>query len=186
MRYVQMSPVEAIRVTPITTEREIREFARDYRVPAWLLGSDGWWLVKLESGAVREVSVSDFSAHYRDITTSVLPIEGHCPMCAASLVRDLSGVILCSEANECPDPLAASEVLRDTELEHIVEIDRIGGYRVKHPIRERIADEILNCAIHEQLGVVRVEAGRYRAVPRSTDSDTAALHEAQFVLVRAE
>jgi hypothetical protein len=49
---------------------------------------------------------------------------------------------------ECPNPSAAQQLLSDNETEHIVRFNERGFFNVKHPLRERIDGELLDCPIH--------------------------------------
>jgi hypothetical protein len=80
-------------------------------------------------------------------------ITGYCPMgCGETLIRDRLlnvvpgapiGAIRCN-APDCPRPTAVAEILADPETEHVVVLDH-GGFSVKHPLRERLDDELLGC-----------------------------------------
>ena len=95
------------------------------------------------------------------------PVEGWCPVgCGPTLETSAAdGRIRCA-APECPRPTAAAEILADRETEHIVEFDEI-GFTIRHPLRERLDDALLQCVLHAQLA--RLDnpptpgLGRYRA-----------------------
>jgi hypothetical protein len=77
-------------------------------------------------------------------------VSGYCPMgCGATLFLGSGGYVTCSWIN-CPNPAAVSDLLEDRETEHIATLDG-SSFTVKHPLRERIADEILTCALPEYL-----------------------------------
>lgn len=57
------------------------------------------------------------------------------------------GVLRCWR-EECPDPDAANRLLSDAEIHHVVRFDSNGYFNVKHPLRERIDSELLDCSIH--------------------------------------
>lgn len=87
-------------------------------------------------------------------------IDGYCPACgqASLFVRNGQGVADLSDRHvrcinrECPDSEAAHKVLQDPEIHHIVRFDDRGYFNVKHPLRERIDSELLDCRIHEEVG----------------------------------
>lgn len=91
-------------------------------------------------------------------------VKGYCPMgCGPSLFRAPSGHITCSYV-ECPNPSAASDVLADPEVEHVVEFKEDAFY-VLHPLRERLEGWLFDCPVHRQISDLSgppVEPGRYR------------------------
>jgi hypothetical protein len=80
----------------------------------------------------------------------VIRVEGNCPMgCGRTLhVEEATAAnkVICWGA-ECSDPLAAHKILGDSETEHVVRFDG-GGFTVRHPLRERLGDELMNCRLH--------------------------------------
>lgn len=98
-----------------------------------------------------------------------LPVRGYCPMgCGATLICGRpDGAVLCSSTG-CPRPSAAGELLDDRETEHIVELHE-DDFTIRHPLRERLDDELMTCDIHAQLratdGPPR-PPGRYRLTVR--------------------
>lgn len=77
-------------------------------------------------------------------------IEPRCPMCNHPLAYEKSyGYLICTWG-DCPRPTAAAELLSEGETEHIVTL-RANGYSVKHPIRERLDDALLDCWLAEQV-----------------------------------
>lgn len=69
-----------------------------------------------------------------------------CPMgCGATLHLMPVGVIRCL-ARKCPEPMAASMILADEETEHVV-VYKGGTYVVRHPLRERIGDALVECEL---------------------------------------
>lgn len=74
-------------------------------------------------------------------------VEGYCPACGAhSLMLASGGHVTCG-ALRCPDPCAADTILSEQETEHIV-VFTAEGFTVKHPLRERVNDELLTCELH--------------------------------------
>jgi hypothetical protein len=76
-------------------------------------------------------------------------IHGYCPMgCGETLFVD-DDQITCLSSN-CPRPDAVSIILSDNEIEHIVVIGQ-KDFTVKHPLRERLDNELLECDLFEHL-----------------------------------
>jgi hypothetical protein len=77
-------------------------------------------------------------------------VPGYCPMgCGQTLFAASGGHITCSWI-ECPDPCAVDTILSDPETHHIVTL-REDDFSVKHPLRERVADALLTCAVHGRI-----------------------------------
>lgn len=80
----------------------------------------------------------------------MIRIEGNCPMgCGPTLQAEESraeGTVICM-AMDCPEPLAAHRILADSESEHIVRFDG-GGFTIRHPLRERLGDELMDCGLY--------------------------------------
>jgi hypothetical protein len=96
-------------------------------------------------------------------------LEGHCPMgCGPTLVvAHGEREARCASA-ACPRPRAAAEILEDQEAEHIITIDR-SGFTLRHPLRERLDDALLECSLHALLASAYpadVAPGRYRITAR--------------------
>jgi len=96
------------------------------------------------------------------------PLDGvFCPACGREDLYFEEGFgtekgnrILCGYSSDCPRPTAASEILSDPEIHHIVRFDPDSGtFNVKHPLRERIGGELLDCTIHEVV-LDAIEDGR--------------------------
>lgn len=72
--------------------------------------------------------------------------------------------IACDNA-ECPRPTAAMDVLSDPDLiDHMVDLSEL-GFSLKHPLRERLDNELNRCGLHEWLQGCEVSPqpqGRYR------------------------
>ncbi len=95
-------------------------------------------------------------------------IVGYCPMgCGRTLFVGDGGYITCSFV-ECPEPDAVSTLLEDRETEHVVEFGE-STFTVRHPLRERLRDEVLTCDLHRfcaDLPGPPPQLGRYRTLPR--------------------
>lgn len=98
-------------------------------------------------------------------------VKGYCPMgCGQTLVHD-SGEVVCTDY-QCPRPWASTELLNDPETGHVVDLDE-HGFTVRHPLRERLDDELLSCDLHEWLVCNRppVQLGlRYRVAGNPGDA----------------
>lgn len=93
--------------------------------------------------------------------------------CGKTLFVGNGGHITCSWV-QCPNPAAVDEILANAETEHIVEIvgNKPPEVRVKHPLRERVNDELFECELYaECLSVMHsrrpIKSGTYRV--RRTD-----------------
>jgi hypothetical protein len=77
----------------------------------------------------------------------------------------MGGHITCSHL-ECPRPTAVDELLQDKDVDHIVHFEG-NGFTVRHPILERLDDQLLDCKLHLWIADTwpDVPPGRYRAVP---------------------
>ena len=91
-------------------------------------------------------------------------VEGYCPMgCGRTLFLGNSGYVTCSWL-ECSNPSAASRVLCEPEVEHIVVI-REGDFTIQHPLRERLDGDMFDCELHRWLTAREgppAALGRYR------------------------
>ena len=77
-------------------------------------------------------------------------IAGYCPACGgSSLFVAEGGYITCSRA-DCPEPTAVADILDDRETEHLVDLTE-DNFTVRHPLRERLRDELLRCDLHHYL-----------------------------------
>lgn len=96
-------------------------------------------------------------------------VAGYCPMgCGSTLFLGAGGYVTCSDL-ECPRPDAATTILDDAEHEHIVEIGP-RTFTVRHPLRERLDDQLMDCALHDWLRARSgqpAQPGRYRVLWRS-------------------
>ncbi len=96
---------------------------------------------------------------------TVIRIEGFCPEgCGRTLqVEEMQARnrIICM-ADGCPSPLSMHQIANDEETEHIVEFDE-AGFTIRHPLRERVTDLLLNCLLHQECAEHPDLMGRYRA-----------------------
>lgn len=101
-------------------------------------------------------------------------IKGYCPVgCGPTLKRRPEDDRIVCQDGRCPRPYAVSELLDDQETEHIV-LFSVGGFTIRHPLRERLGDDLLRCMLNDFLGALSaspVPNGRYR-VTWSKESQT--------------
>jgi hypothetical protein len=95
-------------------------------------------------------------------------VAGFCPMgCGSTLILGEGGMVGCSSPG-CPRPSAVTEILSDPETAHVVAVHG-DGWTAKHPLRERLGDDLLLCDLAAaMLEGVPSPPGRYRVrrVPR--------------------
>lgn len=78
-------------------------------------------------------------------------VAGTCPMgCGETLFLGAGGHVTCS-ALTCANPCAVDEILTRGELGHIVRVDEF-NYALKHPLAERIKDDLFDCDLNRYLG----------------------------------
>jgi hypothetical protein len=65
--------------------------------------------------------------------------------CGSTLFLD--GQNLQCSSHTCPRPDAASELLADSETEHLVTFGAT-DFTIRHPLRERLGEDLNNCALH--------------------------------------
>jgi hypothetical protein len=91
-------------------------------------------------------------------------VQGHCPACGrSSLFLGAGGRVTCAILT-CPRPSAVDEILADREVEHVVELTGT-GFTVRHPLRERLDDALMDCDLHTRIAASAgppVTPGRYR------------------------
>lgn len=91
-------------------------------------------------------------------------VAGHCPMgCGQTLFLGDAGFVTCSR-DVCPEPDAVSTLLDDRETEHLVRLTE-DGFTVRHPLRERLRDQLMECSLTEHvrnLSPERVVPGLWR------------------------
>jgi hypothetical protein len=104
------------------------------------------------------------------VMPGVTRVQGHCPACgSASLFLGDGGYVTCGRL-DCSCRSAASDILAERETEHVV-VFKAGSFTVKHPLRERINDELLTCELHayiSRLDGPPTMPGVYRAVMGET------------------
>lgn len=90
-------------------------------------------------------------------------VRGYCPMgCGESLVLEAAR-IRCDDF-ACRNRDAVHEILSNSETEHIVVLAE-DDFTIKHPLRERIEDELFECPVHQALHALNgppEEPGTYR------------------------
>lgn len=91
-------------------------------------------------------------------------VQGCCPLgCGPTLFLFPDGVVACG-APACPEPDAVTSILADQETHHVVVIGAV-SFTVRHPLRERLRDELMSCDLHEWLSCLDgppQPPGRYR------------------------
>ena len=97
------------------------------------------------------------------MTTKVV---GYCPMgCGETLFLGDGGYITCALLR-CPRPDAATVILDDGEVHHIVSVEE-SAFAVQHPLRERLDGDLFRCSLHgwltEQSGPPKTP-GTYRVL----------------------
>lgn len=84
------------------------------------------------------------------MTASDRTVQGFCPVCGwESLVLMAEGHVTCCRL-DCPRPDAVTEILSEKETGHIVWL-RDDDFTIRHPLRERLGDELLTCRLHADL-----------------------------------
>jgi len=77
-------------------------------------------------------------------------VYGYYPMgCGRTLRLGAGGFLFCSNKT-CPRPGAAAAILADSQTEHVVAL-RQKGFNIKHPLRERLDDQLLACKLDDYL-----------------------------------
>lgn len=77
-------------------------------------------------------------------------VTGYCPMgCGPTLFLGAGGYVTCSR-DVCPHPVAASEILGDAEVHHIVKLNQ-ATFTVRHPLREWLSGELMHCSLYDWL-----------------------------------
>jgi hypothetical protein len=76
-------------------------------------------------------------------------VKGVCPACGARELelRKVERTVFCI-ARGCPDRDAVQKILNDSEIHHTVRFDSSGFFNAKHPLRERVDAELLDCEVH--------------------------------------
>lgn len=80
-------------------------------------------------------------------------LAGHCPHgCGQVLYVDDAQIdtegnrVVCMGEN-CPDPQAVHRILADAQTDHRVHFSGT-GFTIRHPLRERIDDALMDCELH--------------------------------------
>lgn len=76
-------------------------------------------------------------------------VKGHCPVCGASELFLCHGKVVCANTS-CSRPTAAHELLQDDETGHIMSVGP-REFTLRHPIRERLDDALMNCQLHQHM-----------------------------------
>jgi hypothetical protein len=93
-----------------------------------------------------------------------------CPMgCGETLsIPDHKSSRLVCRNLDCVRPDAASVILSDSETEHVVKLEAT-RFTIRHPLRERLDDELMRCSLHSWLtsqDEPPCDPGRYRVTWR--------------------
>lgn len=74
-----------------------------------------------------------------------MKVNGYCPMgCGRTIYTNVMGEVHCADPG-CPRFDAVDQILNEQETEHVVRLS-YDGWSMKHPLRERLDDELLHCA----------------------------------------
>jgi hypothetical protein len=78
-------------------------------------------------------------------------VRGKCPMgCGETLFLGSGGYVTCS-LDRCPNPTAMCDVMLDhAEPWHVVVLEA-GTFKILHPLRERLGEDLFDCALHTYL-----------------------------------
>lgn len=98
-----------------------------------------------------------------EVAGSALSVDGFCPECGEQTLVLVGSRLQC--VNEvCPKWDAAHALLQDREVRHVVQVGQ-AGWTVRHPLVERIDDELMVCGLHAHLDRIlrhnRPPVGRY-------------------------
>jgi hypothetical protein len=93
-------------------------------------------------------------------------VAGYCPMgCGQTLGTDAAGQVFCWH-QDCVRPDAVALILDQSEVEHLVTVQPDHSWTVRHPLRERIQEELEKCALHRDMVVLGLadtkNPGQYR------------------------
>ena len=100
-------------------------------------------------------------------------VGAHCPMGCGQTLFVLTGNHIMCDNPTCPDYTVVSDILADPETEHIVTLEH-DDFAIKHPLRERVGDELLNCQLHVSIAALDgppAPTGTYR-VTNTTPAGT--------------
>ncbi len=95
-------------------------------------------------------------------------VAGSCPACGrGALVLSPAGEVTCTHLG-CNDPGIVARLLSDPDQRsHIVTLWP-GTFALRHPLAERLDDELAECPLHtwlQSLSGPPARSGRYRAMP---------------------
>jgi hypothetical protein len=99
------------------------------------------------------------------VTADPFAVDGYCPMGCGRTLFLADGVVVCSW-QQCPRRDAVTDLLADKETEHVVQFGA-DTFTVRHPLRERLDDALMDCELHDDLAAMAgppVRPGKYRAV----------------------
>lgn len=79
-------------------------------------------------------------------------VQGYCPACGQQKLHVHSevGMIHCLNP-KCPDSGAANKILQDPEVEHVVTFKGEGSWVTRHPLKERVGNQLVECEVHDLL-----------------------------------
>jgi hypothetical protein len=105
-----------------------------------------------------------------------IDMQGKCPMgCGRTLhYSSGSGFVVCMN-KDCPDDGAVNKLLADPEAGHIVVLNEF-DFDLKHPLRERIDDELFDCHVYRVLTAAKAPPqalGRWRVTDTTGDDPKA-------------
>jgi Family of unknown function (DUF6085) len=107
------------------------------------------------------------------VTALQRDVAGYCPMgCGETLALMADGHVTCRKL-ACPHPDSVSELLADSEAGHIVWL-RFDDFTIRHPLRERLGDELLDCTLHADVAGgdgPPLPPGKYRVPAGATVAD---------------
>lgn len=121
----------------------------------------GGWILTHQPATVRVIGNSA-----KVIAHLMIKVNGFCPRGCGETLYLHQGNVCCSDFH-CPEEGAVTKILSDAEVEHIVGFGT-SGFTIRHPLRERVNDEILECELGEYLSTFSSsprELGAYRARP---------------------
>lgn len=83
--------------------------------------------------------------------------------CGETLSLMAGGCVTCRKL-DCPQPDAVSQLLADAQTEHVVWLGE-NSFTVRHPLRERLGDQLLTCQLHADIAAEDgppLPPGKYR------------------------
>lgn len=88
--------------------------------------------------------------------------------CGETLELNNYGTIVCAHVR-CRSRFAAHTILSNPETDHIVTFTK-DGFSIKHPLRERIEDALLDCKFHEHCMFLQDEGCAPEGTLRAKDN----------------